>query len=238
MENYNQNKIRSISFDGEVNNYLEKVVKEEKSNYSSMLNRILRYTIALNQNIKNELATFAFTKYVELQNQIDKETGLRKVELEKERDEYLSLIDIFTSGKESKALNVSNFKRINIKNNSYLICPEEWEYVEGIGEETSSTNAYVIEFYNSKKFKLPHYVFITDHASIDEDFQRKVLDKIADINDDYANIRREHPDPRLDLDSLPHPDIIKESPMSGFFKIPVLGSSNEYMMGAMIIEQN
>lgn len=237
-DNEKKNKIRTINLDSDVNNFLEIEVEKQDMNYSSMLNRVLRYTIALNPNIKHELATFAYNKYIELQKRIDDEKGVRKGELSKEQEEYRNLVEIFTSGEGSKALEVENFQNIKMKNNSYLVCPKDWIYLKDVGKESSATNAYVVEFYNSAKFELPHYVFITDKDTLDVAFQKNVLDKIADINEHYKNIRRKYPDPRLDSQSdiLPHSDIIKNSPMSGFFKIPVLGSSTEYPMGAMIIE--
>lgn len=227
-------KIQSINFDDETYKILTDEVNEVGGNYSGTINRLIRYALALDKGVKDEMALHAYQKAVELKKEASEESGFRKSTLEKQSEQYMDLMNLFTSGRGIKIPIFENMQRIEMKN-GYLICPDDWIYLE-LCDPAKATEAVVIEFHNGKKFNLPHFVFFTDRQ-MDEYMEKEALGLAAKASKDYKKASLMYQEPRYSsAGRMLNAKEWKEQPVPGFFKIGKLGTGNDYPYGAIVIE--
>lgn len=232
-------KLQSINFDEEAYGALSLEVEATDNNYSQTINRLIRYTLALDNAVKSDMAIHAYQKAIECQKEADEETGFTKQELLNRHSQYMNLVNLFTS--EKGLLEYPFYEKVyeNMQTipmqEAQLICPNDWIYLQVCNEE-EAVNAFVVEFKNSRKFSLPHFVFLTDTEKLDEETEQKILDEAAKVSPEYKKVS--DISKKLWLDSsgnLINAKTIKEQPVPGFFKIPRAGTTDDFPYGAMVL---
>lgn len=229
-------KIQSINFEDEAYEILTNEVKAVGGNYSSNINRLIYYALALDISVKEEMAIHAYQRALEVKKEANEESGFSKSLLLRQSEQYMDLVSLFTAEKGIVNPEFANMQRIDMKN-GYLVCPDDWIQLE-ICNPAKAIDAVVIEFMNGKKFNLPHFVFLVDRP-LNEHMERDALGLAAQVSKEYKKVSLMYQDPRYAKDGrMLNAKEFKEQPVPGFFIIPKIGTTNDYPYGAMVIEQS
>ena len=227
-------KIQSINFEEDTYALLTDEVYKTSNNYSGTINKLILSTIGLDADVKEEIAMHAYEVALKLKKNAGEESGFGKAALLRKSDQYMGLVSLLTSGKGFSMPIFENMQRIDMKN-SYLVCPDDWVKLE-LCDPSQSEEAIVIEFHNGEKFHLPHFVFVVDKP-LDLSMEQRALEQAAQVSKEYKKAKAMYQDPRYASDGrMLNAKEFKEQPIAGFFKLPTLGTANEYPFGAMVIK--
>lgn len=228
-------KIQSINFEDETYKILTDEVNKIGGNYSSTLNRLIRHALAIDNSVKEEMAMHAYQKALELKKEASEESGFGKAALQKQSEQYMDLVSLFTSGEGITVPALENMQRIDMKCD-YLICPDTWIQLSGC-EPEEATSAIVIECRHSKDFNLPHFVFLTDRP-ITRAMKSNMLAEAVEASEEMKQASTRWTDPCFSKDgSLLNEQEYNEQPIPGFFEIPRFGTTDTYPYGAMVIKK-
>ncbi len=229
-------KIQSINFGDAAYSVLTDAVQRTGANYSALINLLICDVLGADEEVKQEMATHAYQKALELKAEASQTAGFHKKPLIERSEQYMDLVNLLTLGRGVTVPVNENMQRIDLRD-GYLLCPDDWIWLE-VCDPSVSTDAIVIEFLNAEKHNLPHFVFALDGDLTDE-IQKAALAAAADKSKDYKKLSLMYQDPRFSGDGrMLNAKEYNEQPVPGFFKVERLGTSDNYPYGAMIIERS
>lgn len=225
--------IKSINFDDNAFEILSSEIDKYRSNYSELVCRLVHTILGADDDVKERLAMLSFQESLKLREEALKEDGFRRGQLLIQGEEFMELSNLFSRDKGVATEAQTNMMRIDMKN-AYLICPNDWIVLDFNNPEDSNI-AYAIEFKNSEKFHLSHFVCFSKDE-LDYETMEIALNKAAEIDENFCKVRAMYMDSAFASDGhVLNAKEIEEQPIPGFFPIAVKGKDKSYPYGAMII---
>lgn len=228
-------KTKRTSFDllEENSNLLGDYSKKVGSNYSRVINYMIRIFMAASPEVKKSVADFCDSKIKDIQAEMSGKEGFDRQESEQMIREYQQLAYFFREGEAPKMKKKEDkgMRKIYLKS-GYLLIPnnDDWICLDNMSSPAECMYAGVVEtrqpLDGKKKYDTKHFVFFSDYKygkDYPNDFDEKVYDACVEKDPAFKEILNAVVEPRYNgkpvVANMTNLDEYKAAPTPGLFHI-------------------